>query len=253
MTCQHIQSAISETVYGRMQSSNFDDGVRRHLSECLGCRRHADEMSGLVALVGGLPRVTAPADFDFKLRARIARAKAERRETRGMAAFFGRSFSFAQAGLALAAVALVAGLTTYQFLPGQPARVVAPVETASVNHQDAPARTAPAVPQLSSAPMGRAQVESVSARTAAVKPRRVSVAPAELTPVRSVPTLRAEEVAPQVVAKNTILIKGARGKTVQMVVVPDVPETTYGAQAVSFRPAQPAPGTSGEIAAAVIY
>jgi hypothetical protein len=47
----------------------------RHLNECAECRRFRDEHRALRALVGSLEAVSAPPDFDFRLRARLSREK----------------------------------------------------------------------------------------------------------------------------------------------------------------------------------
>jgi hypothetical protein len=248
MTCQNIQATINETVYGGLQSPAlaFNEGVRRHLGECLGCRRHADEVSGVAALMASLPRVSAPSDFDFKLRARIARAKAAEREQAGwFASLFGRSFTWAQAGAAMAAVALVVSLTTYQFLPGENQAGASP----QVAYNEPAQRTTPAAAEAQVAPpsVGGVAVAPPASSALPVRvTRRLSAAPSEAVH-RSV----APETANLVAARNTILIKGTRGNGTQVVAVPDVQEVTYGAQSVSFRSARQAASASGELAAAI--
>jgi hypothetical protein len=256
MTCQSIQAAISETVYGGLQSPDFGEGVRAHLGDCLGCRRHAHEMSGVAALMGNLPRVTAPADFDFKLRARIARAKAdERAQGSWFAAFFGRSFSWAQASGAMAAVALVVGITTYQLLPGA-AVSVAPTTEVAVNANHRAADTTPLAPQVESVAAGSRQSTeaAISAQPASVKTTRIrgGLAPAVATRASYTPASepRAVETANLVAARNTILIKNAHGQASRMVALPEVQEVTYGAPSVSLRPAR---SGGGEITTAAIF
>jgi hypothetical protein len=245
MTCQNIQATINETVYGGFESPTFDAGVRRHLGECLGCRRHADEVSGVAALVAHLPRVSAPSDFDFKLRARIALSQAAEREQRGwLAALFGRSFTWAQAGAAMAAVAVVVSLTTYQLLPGE-SPVSAPPE---VVHRAPVQNSTPAAPGMRVAPPAAvsAEVHQAGEGVLAKSSRKTSAAPSEAAHRSTAPA-----PANLVAARNTILIKGARGNGTQVVSVPDVQEVTYGAQSVSFRSARPAANAGGEIAAAI--
>lgn len=255
MTCQNIQAAISETVYGPAQFPNFSEGVRAHLGECLGCRQHADELRTLSALVGSLPRVTAPTDFDFKLRARIARAKAEQREQVGwFAQIFNQSFSWAQAGTVMAAVALVVGLTTYQFMPHSTPQAAESTQVAATTRapQVADARVEFGVVTPSSQ-----RVESVRAEQV-VQPRvrQAVAAPVHAASVKFNPAPTRPEVGTTnlVAARNTILIKGARSSAAQVVPLPsEVQEVTYGAQAVNFRPAAAAQTQNGEMAAAVIF
>jgi hypothetical protein len=248
MTCQNIQTTINETVYGGLQSPIFNEGVRRHLGECLGCRRHADEVSGVAALMASLPRVSAPSDFDFKLRARIARAQAAEREQRGwLAALFGRSFTLAQAGAGVAAVALFASLTAYQLLPGgnQTAEQTAVASSAPVKSAGADASEAKAIQPSVRIPAVASNAHSaVSVKMS----RKLGAAPSEAVRRDAAPAL---EQANLVAARNTILIKGARGNGTQVVAVPDVQEVTYGAQSVNFRSARPAASAGGELAAAI--
>lgn len=50
----------------------------RHLSSCRECRHYGDEHRALRGLIASLATVNAPADFDFRLRARLAREKDSR-------------------------------------------------------------------------------------------------------------------------------------------------------------------------------
>jgi hypothetical protein len=51
--------------------------VRRHLSSCAACKAVLREQTSLLQLVSSLGTVSAPDDFDFRLRARLAREKQE--------------------------------------------------------------------------------------------------------------------------------------------------------------------------------
>jgi hypothetical protein len=51
-------------------------GAREHLAGCEACARLLRERAALRRLLGGLERVEAPADFDFRLRARLRAAGA---------------------------------------------------------------------------------------------------------------------------------------------------------------------------------
>src|SRR5580765_1614872 len=89
---------------------------RRHLDECGACRTYAAETDSLLSLLAGTPRVEAPPDFDFRLRARIATVKGQRSSIwTSLAALWSRpmgsvgSMSWTRAAAPLAAVALVAG------------------------------------------------------------------------------------------------------------------------------------------------
>lgn len=75
MNCCACQFEIEEVETGRALSEE----ARAHLSSCPRCRRFQDERFKLRSLLGALPEVVAPADFDFRLRARIAATKSAER------------------------------------------------------------------------------------------------------------------------------------------------------------------------------
>ena len=66
-----------------------------HLKECLACREFHQTQTKLRQMVGSLGTVSAPADFDFRLRARLAN------DSGGEGLHY---WSFARRGLAVAAV-----------------------------------------------------------------------------------------------------------------------------------------------------
>jgi hypothetical protein len=113
MKCQDVQLAINIASCREPMSRS----ASMHLSDCPDCRHYADETDALLKLISAQPRVQAPADFDFKLRARIARAQSE---PSSPAAFFeklwGRTFSWSQAAVAMATVGLAVTLTTFHFI-----------------------------------------------------------------------------------------------------------------------------------------
>ncbi|MGH9850042.1 MAG: hypothetical protein ACREBD_09290 [Blastocatellia bacterium] len=136
-------------------------------------------MSSLLSLLSAQPRVQAPADFDFRLRARIARAKAEQTSPAGLPAglfdkLWAKTFSWGQAATAMATLALVVAFSTFYFKQEN----VAPVKTEDV----AVANTAPSAPQ--------SKVESVSA----AKPQPLAVETINPAPVRF--TGRSVKVSP---------------------------------------------------------
>ncbi|HYE74477.1 MAG TPA: hypothetical protein VEF04_14155 [Blastocatellia bacterium] len=256
MTCQNIQSAISETVYGGMKSPVFNDGIRRHLNDCHGCQQHASEMSQMASLIGSLPRVSAPADFDFKLRARIARAKSEQQQQAGwFSSLLGRSFSLAQAGMATAAIALIVGISTYSLLPKQTTTVDNGPEVAVATSQGKTIAASPSSNQNVPAP--DVTSEAAPARFSSVISTRGSkavITNAKHHAASEMPKAQPANISDaNLVAKNTILIKGARDKGVQVIAVPEVQAVTYGAQTVSFRPSQTRLKSNDEVTAAVIF
>jgi len=117
MNCQKTREAISSGI-GRAV-------LAAHLDGCAGCERHFQEIHSLLALLKEQPRVAAPSDFEFRVRAGIARAKAAQSESSGFSLSSGfqklrddllsGSLSWFQATAAAAAVAVVATFTVYQY------------------------------------------------------------------------------------------------------------------------------------------
>ncbi len=48
-----------------------------HLNDCAGCKKVNDEQTRVWQMIETLPAVDAPKDFDFRLKAQIAKAKSE--------------------------------------------------------------------------------------------------------------------------------------------------------------------------------
>jgi hypothetical protein len=84
-----------------MLNDDFSTATTEHLQTCVDCREFQRQQTKLRQIVGGLGTVNAPADFDFRLRARLA---AESHEP----SF--RFRTFAVKGLATAAVLVVFGV-----------------------------------------------------------------------------------------------------------------------------------------------
>ena len=67
-TCRTTRREIDESDL----NVAFSEQTTAHLLTCSDCRQFRDERGRLRALVGSLTPVTAPADFEYRLRARIA-------------------------------------------------------------------------------------------------------------------------------------------------------------------------------------
>lgn len=106
MNCQMAREAIDSR-----RSEVIGTEAQLHLSQCGECASYA----GLLSLLQSHPRVDAPADFDFRLKARIARARDERHGVlERLAAFWQRGFSPLKAASALALIAVsIASATIY--------------------------------------------------------------------------------------------------------------------------------------------
>ena len=72
MNCQEIRFAID------MENASTNVPAQAHLRDCPSCRQHVAETNSLRALLRQQPRLEVPGDYDFRLRARIARAESER-------------------------------------------------------------------------------------------------------------------------------------------------------------------------------
>ena len=66
--CRHVRREIDVSEL----NLRLSDQAQAHIASCPTCREFRDERTRLRQLVGSLEPVTAPADFDLRLRARIA-------------------------------------------------------------------------------------------------------------------------------------------------------------------------------------
>src|SRR6185436_10372458 len=70
--CRRVRREIDELDNGRQPG----ESARAHLDACSSCTQFSLERANLRELIGGLESVVAPADFDMRLRARLARENA---------------------------------------------------------------------------------------------------------------------------------------------------------------------------------
>jgi hypothetical protein len=66
--CELIRRELDELMLDEACSA----AAAEHLRECAACREFQEQQTKLRQIVGGLGTVSAPADFDFRLRARLA-------------------------------------------------------------------------------------------------------------------------------------------------------------------------------------
>ena len=92
--CEVIRHELDELTLGETIST----AAVEHLRECAACREFNEKQTRLRQIVGSLGTVSAPADFDFRLRARLA-------NDANTASFY--FWPLARRGLAFAAVLLV--------------------------------------------------------------------------------------------------------------------------------------------------
>jgi hypothetical protein len=110
MNCKQIREEIDAA-----SRHNPRGDVRSHLNACPDCRRYSDESASLLGLLKAQPRVEVPADFEFRLRARMARAQAANES--GPQGFLRKilpeTFSWRQMVAAAAAFALIVTASTF--------------------------------------------------------------------------------------------------------------------------------------------
>jgi negative regulator of sigma E activity len=96
--CEMIRRELDELMLGE----SYSTAALEHLRHCSECREFEEKQTTLRQIVGSLGTVAAPADFDFRLRARLAN------ESSGVG-FFQKSASwiFARRSVAVAAVLLL--------------------------------------------------------------------------------------------------------------------------------------------------
>src|SRR5688572_28705509 len=95
--CNAICQEIEEADFGeKLNASSME-----HLGTCGGCRQFYEERLKLRQLVASLETVAAPADFDLRVRARIANQRVNTWQGFRLGNFRFRSTSFALASLVL--------------------------------------------------------------------------------------------------------------------------------------------------------
>lgn len=113
MKCKQIREEIDAASRHNMSSG----AVRSHMDACPDCRRYSDETASLTRLLWTQPRVEAPPDFEFRLRARMLRAQAAPAITpRGFLwKILPGTFSRGQTVAAVAALTLVVTVSVFYF------------------------------------------------------------------------------------------------------------------------------------------
>jgi hypothetical protein len=116
---------IREAVDAASGHNSYGGHVASHLSGCPDCHRYSDEAASLFRLLSAQPRVEAPPDFEFRVRARIANAQAAPAiAPRGfLQKIRPWTFSWGQTVAAAAALTLVVTVSTlyinsYKVAPG---------------------------------------------------------------------------------------------------------------------------------------
>ena len=110
--CKLVRRELDELMLGEAWSA----AATEHLRECASCREFHEQQTKLRQIVGSLGTVEAPADFDFRLRARLA-------NDAGSAPNI--YWAFARRGLAVAAmmIVFVTGAVVVRNVLNQPANI----------------------------------------------------------------------------------------------------------------------------------
>src|SRR6185436_983612 len=108
--CEVVRRELDELMIDEACST----AATEHLRDCASCREFHEQQTKLRQIVGGLGTVEAPADFDFRLRARLAQGN-------GSSVYW----PFARRGLAVAAmvVLFLVSLVVVRNMMNKPARV----------------------------------------------------------------------------------------------------------------------------------
>jgi hypothetical protein len=132
--CEIVRRELDELMLGEAWSS----GATEHLRACASCREFHEQQTKLRQIVGSLGTVEAPADFDFRLRARLA-------QSNGSSVYW----PFARRGLAAAAMVIVfaAGAILVRNVMKQPAGGDDVAQRPEVQQPAKPHDTAPVVKQ----------------------------------------------------------------------------------------------------------
>jgi hypothetical protein len=111
MNCKQIREAIDTASHHNLYSGH----IRSHLNGCPDCHRYSYETASLLALLSEQPRVEAPPDFEFRLRARLLRAQAAPAgDPQGfLQKMRPETFSWGQMVAATAALVLVVTVSTF--------------------------------------------------------------------------------------------------------------------------------------------
>lgn len=220
----------------------------------------ANEFSDITTLIKELPRVAAPADFNFKVRARIAQAKAEQEKAAAgwLAELFGRSFSWAQAGAAMAVVAVIISVVAFGVLRSGPP--VKPTDMLIAATDQVPSSTRiPEEQATQTLPPVHNEEEAAAAKIMAVsnlpEPPRIKTTRPVHVPVplngssdQIIPVKESEN--PPTIATRTVIIKHRSGEAR----VVNLSEYNLGLQTASLRTSPPNVTPSKEAAfAANIY
>jgi hypothetical protein len=165
INCKQFREEIDATSRHNMRSG----AARSHMDACPDCRRYSDETASLIRLLGAQPRVEAPPDFEFRLRARMLRAQAAPPiAPRGFLwKFLPGTFSRGQAVAAVAALAMVVTVSVFYVDRGAGTPEPEPLVIAGSSLNSKTNEAGPA-PEIKPRP-----IESINATPAKFTPRNL--------------------------------------------------------------------------------
>ncbi len=226
--CRHARREIDEMEFG----AEPGERVSAHLATCASCRDFHAERIKLREMVASLEPVIAPADFDMRLRARIAREKSPRQQQ----PFFARLLS-TPALAATALFVLVAGSVVWISQRQTTTPVTAPKSVATNNRSSA--TSSPSNPRVSNvegtetSPVGPdviAQAGTAAPRSKHSTSRQVRSQDFNVEPVDSVRQSDADQAYVNAPSKPVVFsLEDERGETRKI----SLPPVTFGAQNLS--------------------
>lgn len=188
MNCQNVRREIEAADRGDL----LNVAAREHISACPACEKFNDEHVKLRDMVSNLGSVKVPDDFEFRLRARIARANAQGKQRTLSRLNFGfRSVAFASLMVVFGGALMVATLRSPEQAPVVSKETTTPSPVAAATPFQQPtgspgvASVVPASSSVDRVPLRRAtsrtkQTSRTGTRDMASAPARV-VRPGELT------------------------------------------------------------------------
>ncbi|MFL6258003.1 MAG: hypothetical protein ACJ74T_23585 [Pyrinomonadaceae bacterium] len=253
--CKAYRREIDEAADGGKLSGELS----AHTSSCRACGDELRERERLRALVGGMGKVEAPSDFEFRLRARMAAAKMGGGHRR----FGGARWLYSFAPVAIAACFVVVSATLYfrqaartntadaHAVAGTPAQNVEPGSAPSINNEqrgtagtiDAGGQVVRVNPTDVASPKSHRSVRVVNAR--GMQSREVAVKSERHEGVGERTLVSSVTGAPVIIPRKTlqVILRDERGAER---VVP-MRSVSFGSQDFLSRGAAPKPPVVAEV------
>lgn len=249
LNCREIQRAVDSA----SRRSDLAIEAEQHLKSCDDCEQYATGTFQLMGLLAAQPRVEAPADFDFRLRARIARARDERQGWRwALAQFWSNSFSwnsFSWKEAGAAAVLLAAVTISATYYVNRDSNVPNPDTVAVVTPTvTVPARIVEAAETQQVVPPSAAENRDVQPERR-VSPRALNTTPSTARTVALIEAPPTETSGIPGAQEILIYQPGRAGKPggSRSVVIPRRGQVAFGAQLASVRDVSSRPAAQSAI------